>query len=626
MESSDAGEIKRDLESKSSELIISVPPKGTLYFPNVTISSNIPCILAYREISKAVVNVNDEFEVQLRLRNIGASSAFNVKFTEDWWSKDGMFSLVAGDFSSQIDSITSGENYTISYRLKSAYSQTGDYYIPPLSVTYQWKIGDDALQLSSLTNDLHLMTNQNNPSIYVIAQLSSYNTNFGSSNQVTIKAVNKGTLAAYNLNLGGQVLGTLPAGESWQIITQAQLSNISSSLFRTYWVCSWSDGVQTKSSISNILILSNAYDTMKIPSVLLTKVASKITSSDKVYINMTLTIQNVGGAEGLGITVKDTVPTGFRFINGTLSERNGELTTLLDSLKASETKVFHYLLEVLDISKNYIFTPASSYYDLAGIRFSQISTSDAVPFGFSLILHLSEIEAFNTYNGTGYYIVRNGGDKDIYTMETQISTLPLLKVTGNTTSKKRSLPSSSEYRVDFNYMFNGTGTSKKFYAQSNFFFAGKIRTVNSTVLFVTSYSYPKITMSYSSDAVEGQPFEVKVSVINKANVTLNNITFKVNLPSETKLIEGTDSFQISQLQSNEEKTFTLEISYSFPKDYTITSSKVTFDYKTQTMSSSPTTLGVTVTDNLMIRYVLPILLALLVIVITILFIGRTRKK
>ncbi len=164
--SSDAGTINRNLQLKTSELSISVPAEGRLSFPNVTLSSGAPSIISYREFSQGTLNVNEEMEVRLNIENIGTSTASNISYNDDWWSKDGIFTLTAGNSSGKIDSLAPGGNHTIVYRIKLTSSSAEEYYVPPLSVIYYWNVGGKQrnfslqrmIYTSPLTKTGHLST------------------------------------------------------------------------------------------------------------------------------------------------------------------------------------------------------------------------------------------------------------------------------------------------------------------------------------------------------------------------------------------------------------------------------------------------------------------------------------
>ncbi|MGQ9780992.1 MAG: hypothetical protein ACUVQ8_01885 [Nitrososphaeria archaeon] len=624
---SDSGKIKRDLYRRSSELTIEVPNRGELSFPNVTISSGMPSIIAIREASLAALNINDEVEFQLKIRNVGTSAATDIAYNDDWWSKDDKFTLTSGSSSGKIDSLMPGENHTIVYRLKLISNVIQDYLVPQTEVAYTWKVGDDKIQLSSVTNDLYLMLNQNKPSVYLTAQVSEPSTNFGTPTKVVVRAINKGRYSASNLNFAGQIVNVLPPGESWQTTVQAPMEHLSVPTSEKYWTCSWSDGTQTRSSRSNNVTLINLYDTMKIPLVNLTKDVQKTSAGERTFLNVSLVAQNVGEVDAYSITIKDSTIPGLKYLNGTLIEKEGTLTASVDELKSGKRMTFTYMLEVLNFSRNYLLPPASAHYSFQETTFTSTSTTDGIPIGFTIELVLREHEAFDRYNTTGYYLVKNSGDQDIYRLQTSLHVDQKLNITSsNSTLKKATLKTGSEEKVDFNLRFNGIGSNNRIYATANFFFAGQSMNLSSPTVYATSYPYPKITLTAKDEAIEGQPFKIDIVVENQANVTIGDINFKITIPSQLRLVEGNNTVQIQSLRGGEQQKATLKLTSDSPREYKIETGKISFNYKGQTFTLAPISLSLTIADNLTIRYLIPLAVALAMMIAAAFIIGKVGKR
>ncbi|MGD0329450.1 MAG: hypothetical protein ABSB40_03270 [Nitrososphaeria archaeon] len=621
--SSDVGTINRNFQLKTSELSISVPVEGSLSFPNVTLSSGTPSLISYREISQGTLNVNEEMEVQLNIANIGTSTASNISYNDDWWSKDGIFTLTAGNSSGKIDSLAPGGNRTIVYRIKLTSSSAEEYYVPPSSVIYYWNVGGETMQLLSSTNDLYLTLNENGPSVYVTAQTSTALTSFGTPNQVTVRVSNEGKFAAFNLTYGGQFLSLLPEGESSQVIIQSSLSNISSPNSENSYICSWSDGSQKRSSTSNNLTLINSFNTMNIPLINLTKEVDQLTVGEKIFLNFSISAQNLGVAKASNVTITDSLPSGLNFINGSFSEKNGVLTKLVKSINSSETMNYTYLCEVENLGRNYVLPPASSFYQVGGITFTAVSTSDGVPLALSISLNLADRAAFATYNTTGYYIVNNNGDQDVFRLETQLNTGSNFTVTSSnfTTALMRA---GSQEKIDFNLKFNGVGTND-ISSNATFFFAGRSMNVSSQTILVTSYPPPQVTLNQVGATEEGKSIKIEVTTNNVANVTVNNISYKVLLPSQFKIINGSDTVQISALEGEKQESSTLYISSSSPRDYQINTTKIYYSFKGETMSSPPTSQSLTVSENLTARYLIPIAIGIIVMIGCAIVLGRIRR-
>ncbi|MEM3403287.1 MAG: hypothetical protein QXJ17_01860 [Nitrososphaeria archaeon] len=623
--STDAGSLKNDLRTRHSELTITSPSSSTLLFPNITISPSIPSLLVTRDVSQAALQVNEEFEVQIKIQNIGNLTALNVSFNDDWWSKNFKFSLVTGTPSGQVDSLAPGESRTFVYRLRVSSNLVEEVYVPPLEAKYSVKIAGEEAQLSCYTNDLFLALNGNNPSIYLTAQTSSATTSFGTPNQILVKVTNKGKYAALNLNFAGQAISVLSAGDSWQTTIPVPIDDLASSNTTKEWSITWSDGSQIKTSRSNSVFMINSYDSMKIPLVSVTKEVYNVQSGGKTYLNITIKVQNLGTADLFGVTLSDIIADGLIYVNGTFPGKE-KMVAFIDTIKNGETKTFNYILEVFDYKRNYILPPATVSYNIGGMQFLMVSTTDGVPIGVTMTLNLKEREAFSNYNATGYYILKNDGDKDIFRIETDLKIDPSFEILSpNYTSKKALLTYGSEHKVEFTLMFKGEGYNKEVYSRCEFFFAGKRRSVNSSKLVTNVYPTPKILIDLKAEAVEGQVFELEVVVKNQANLTLTDIEFNINLPSQLDLVEGDSSVKIPSLGGEEQKVLELKLMSKSPMSYKIETTPLKFNYMGQSFTAAPSSLTISVSDNITFRYLLPLLIALVATAIAAIIIAKTKK-
>ncbi len=362
---------------------------------------------------------------------------------------------------------------------------------------------------------------------------------------------------------------------------------------------------------------------MNIPMINLTKEVDQLTVGGKFFLNFSVNAQNLGVAKASNVTITDSLPSGLNFINGSFSEKNGVLTKLVNSINSSETMNYTYLCEVEDLGRNYVLPPASSFYQVGGITFTAVSTSEGVPLALSISLNLADRAAFATYNTTGYYVVNNNGDQNVFRLETQLNTGPNLTVTSSnfTTALMRA---GSQEKIDFNLMFNGVGTND-ISSNATFFFAGRSMNVSSQTILVTSYSPPQVTLNQVGEAVEGKPIKIEVTTNNVANVTVNNISYKVLLPSQFKILNGSDTVQISTLEGGKQESSILYMSSSSPRAYQINTTKIYYSFKGETITSLPTSLSLTVSENLTARYLIPIIIAIIVMIGCAIVLGRIRR-
>jgi hypothetical protein len=127
------------------------------------------------------------------------------------------------------------------------------------------------------------------------------------------------------------------------------------------------------------------------------------------------------------------------------------------------------------------------------------------------------------------------------------------------------------------------------------------------------------------EAVEGKPIKIEVTTNNVANVTVDNISYKVLLPSQFKILNGSNTVRISALEGEKQESSTLYISSSSPQDYEINTTKVYYSFKGETISSPPTSLSLTVSENLTVRYLIPIAIGVIVMIACAIVLGRIRR-
>jgi hypothetical protein len=285
------------------------------------------------------------------------------------------------------------------------------------------------------------------------------------------------------------------------------------------------------------------------------------------------------------------------------------------------------MLEVSDFGRNYLLPPASAQYSFQETTFTSTSTTDGIPIGLTIELFLKEREAFDRYNTTGYYLVKNMGDQNIYRLQAGLHSDRKLNITSsNSTLSKDRLERGSEEKVDFSLRFEGVGSNSEIYATANFFFAGRSMNLSSPTVHATSYPYPEITVVLKETAQEGKPFNIDVVIENKANVTIDDVGFKIQIPPQLRLLEGGDVIKIPSLQGRELKKATLKVASDSPREYKIETGKISFNYGGQTFTLPPASLTVTVSDNLIMRYLVPLAAALALMIVASFAIGKVRKR
>ncbi|MBC7090468.1 MAG: hypothetical protein H5T50_00930 [Nitrososphaeria archaeon] len=626
IEKSDAGYVKNDFVKKISELTITVPGNDVLHFPNITLAKATPSIIVEREFSKTALKFGEEFEVQVRVRNIGAADAENIKFEDSWWIGGGAFTLTAGKYSDQVSKLGPGENRTIVYRLKVQTRDTVSFYIRPLNITYFWNVSGERLAFNAVSNDAYMLLNQDGPSIYIIATLSTSQTSFGFRKKVTLDIKNRGSLTAFNITLYGESIEFLPPQESVQKVIEVDLENMSQPFKEEMFRCQWSNGKEVKGSVSNNIVLANSYDKMGITVLSLQRNIGQIISGDKIYLNMTLNLRSFGSKSVSNITVWENIPKGIKYVNGSLKQDEKGLYVFEESIGANSSKMYKYLFMVEDLSKNYVLGPAYAEYFLDGKKYSSLSTLNDAPIGLKITLHLDENNIFQNYSVNGYYSINNLGDKNVYRVSAKILYNPSINITMLSNPTNTSiLKSGFEEKVYFKVNGKNLGLNNSVNLNVRYFFGGRQYNVNSTTVYVNVYTLPEIVFNVFGEAVEGKPFELKITVKNTAPLEIENIHFKILIPPQIKIIENlspstakisnnTIEASIQKMGESSEETIILRLISGTAREYTLSSSELSFTYKGESITAPSQTAKVKVSDDIVSRYFIPLTVAIILMV------------
>jgi len=636
IEGSDAGNVRRDISQKTSELTLNVPGGSVLNFPNITLSADAPSLIVQREISRTAIRSGEEFEVQVRLKNIGLSSAKGVSFEDSWWIKGGRFTLTAGKYYGQLD-LGVGENRTIVYRLKAQSDNVEEVYVPPLDVVYFWEAGGERLSLKSSSNDAYILLNRDGASVYATATASSSQASFGLGRNVVLEVKNRGSMTAFNVTLYGERIEFLPPGESFQKTVTADLDGLIQPFKDEVFRCQWSDGEKVKGSASNSIILSNGYGKSGITILSLDRSVRQVSLESGTFLNVTLTMKSFGAKSVSNLTLVENVPNGLRYVNGSLTLQAGRLYAFEEAFNANSSKSYRYLFEVEDSKRNYVLEPAYAEYFVGGRKYFSLSAPNGMPVGLNIVLLLEESDIFQNCSVSGQYAVENLGDKSLYRVSAEISHSPSLNITlsgkpVNMTVLKPGLGGKAYFKV----YGESLGFNNSVYLKVKYFFGGKLYNVNSTKVYVNVHKPPQVKFSTLGEAVEGKTFEFRIVVENVAPLKVEDLQFKVFIPTQIKVVENlspstakvsnnTVEASIKSLEGNSEEVIALKLASGAAKEYTISTSEISFTYRGEVLKAPQQTTTLKVSDDILSRYLIPLALAVAVMVLGKILLGAVRR-
>jgi hypothetical protein len=135
-------------------------------------------------------------------------------------------------------------------------------------------------------------------------------------------------------------------------------------------------------------------------------------------------------------------------------------------------------------------------------------------------------------------------------------------------------------------------------------------------------------MSYSGAKIEeNHPITIKVLIYNPSNVTVSNVRYLVNLPPGLKVTSGSANLTSGlSLGAHQNITNNFVITTSQPYFYAINPGSLNFTYQGHALKGATTGVSFTIVDDLKVRYLYPIIVAILIIIATAFFVHRLSRK
>ncbi|MGI0083924.1 MAG: hypothetical protein ACREBQ_02465, partial [Nitrososphaerales archaeon] len=177
---------------------------------------------------------------------------------------------------------------------------------------------------------------------------------------------------------------------------------------------------------------------------------------------------------------------------------------------------------------------------------------------------------------------------------------------------------------------NLTGTPGVYSSSSSaaaFVFAGSNQTATSNVFRVAIFQSLQGQISVVSSKIEeDHNIEIMYEVTNPSNVTVSNVSFSASLPGDLKLISGQESFQIPSLAAGGTYKNNITITTNLPQTYNLNGGTLNFQYNGQSLHGQTTGLSLNILDDLTLRYGIPVLIGLVIVLLTLFYVRRLTKQ
>ena len=444
---------------------------------------------------------------------------------------------------------------------------------------------------------------------------------------------NAGNSPALGLALDNYSVGTLaPNGGTTTIEVPIQLSGLAMRNFtRTFSLEYTNTGGQSQNITTNSVELVLSHNSMVIPFIQATTNGTiTATNLSTKSLNVTYTIANTGKGTPLTISANQTFPSGVSCTieNKTLGSCSGD--TYIPALTNAASQKSEITLTFGQ--NNYIIQPTVVTAAYQGMQFQYTGGSYAIAAGINVTKSFSPDAAFPEMTSTVMVGLSNVGSLPIYnaTVGPQLDAFDSYSTAGSGKTFPVVAPNSTS---DLNYTV--TITSSVFGAvpgvsvSTVFLFAGAQESFslgNST--FNIYKPVTAIATSSPSTPEENHDFTLSITIANTAPVSVSDVVYTLTLPTGVTLLSGaptvgrTVTITLPNMTADSNQTVPLKLSTNTGLTIDTSASHITFKYLGTTLTGIPTSAQITVSVDATTRYTVPIVIAVLIALVAVVYVRR----
>jgi len=624
--------VASDRQSFNSSYDMNLTPGQKVRSLNVTVTQQVPELLATRQIDQGVLRQGDNVSVTITLTNPGTENAYNVSVKDDWWSAYGFFKLVGGNDSDSYPVLKSGQTVSPTYQLEDTQNVTQQVTIPSANVTYFGAVGSKNETFYSSTNEAPISLGTDEPVVFAyLTSSSGWGGAIGSVQEFDIVVKNVGSRSATGVVVDGRSISSgLPAdgGSITEPVSVTAPNLAMDNLSEVYSAQYKSPLGPTESVETNPVDVIFAQSSMKIALATLAVNATEVvTKSGSTNLTLSFTADNQGVANVTKFTASGSLPSGLPC--GTAKESNltcsgGVVSLDYALIKSGSDKVatmnFNLTAPADFIIAPFSYSATSSNYTLSGS-----SNAEAVPIGVSLSKSYSPDLLFGGMQTAATVTADNSGPYPLYnvTVQSNVDSFDSLPVGGAPTHSYNGTLAAGRHLI-FSYnltTFSTSGTVQSANVTASFFYGGEeffYSRLGSTVSL-----YQPIAASVASvpaAPVEGKAFQILITLTNPSKVNVTDATFTLPLPDTISVINESNSvftkgellvnlpFMLAGKSYNASAFVTTSSGVSIP----FSGSKLTFGYSGTTLKGTVPTNGIAINENVTTRYVIPVAIAVVV--------------
>jgi hypothetical protein len=621
--------------SVSSVITLSRPTSGNNFtVPNISASLDFsfPTIVAYRQVGPLDPAANSTVSVTVTVKDIGASGSPSAKvsFNDSWYSSLSGATLQSGSPSATYN-MSSGQTNTTVYFVTMPSSFSSPFNIPATPVNYSFKAANQIVnETSKLNNETLIPSSSTAAALETIANPISATITAGQPLSLNIFVKNYSpSEAAGSIAVAGHSPFSLGPSSSKNFTVTAGPTSLSQISTPVVYGVTWTDAsgnhLEDTNSFSGVFSFGNPGS----PSTTLSKSIS--VSSTKKTADVILTVSNGGSTALSNLTIFDPFPSGISFLssqNKSLTASSSSVSIIIANLSASASLTYRYNVTVSNPSENYVFLPANVSANWNGITVSHYSQGAGVALGVTGTKFIVPNAGFQGTSVAELQGVNNNGSLPIYDVTFANSSETFLSNLNSSNSYTPVLNTGQSVNSTINVNMTGLpGIYNTSTVGASFVFAGSNETARSNVFRVTIYQDLFSVLNALGPRIEeNHNINISITITNPSNATVSNVSYSLKLPPTVSLVSGSLSYQISSMAPHQNVTKSFEVSTSIPFQYTISGGNLTFQYQGRTLRGVTNPLILNIVDDLFTRYGIPIFVAILIVIGTLLYVRRLVRK
>ncbi|MDG6995910.1 MAG: hypothetical protein JRN52_08305 [Nitrososphaerota archaeon] len=609
---------------------------GSKVVPNInaTLDFSFPTVQAYRVVTPSLTpSQGSGVSVTIYVKDVspvGTPNAANVFVNDSWiYSLKNDFNLTVAQTSGK-QNLTSGQTMTVAYAF-SVLASSGTFSIPATPVSWQFAVGNHTVTQNVLLNPETLDVGAaNTPVLEATASLNGGSIQAGQPLSVNVTITNKGSGAAFNLASAGFTKQNLPPGNTWSFVTNTTSSSLTSTSAKVNYGVTWVDSNGVKhNATTNTLSTVFSFGVPGSPSVSLYKIVSYSANA----ANVSLTLYDSSSNSISNLTVLDSIPSGFTFAKSlnasSLHYSNGLVTLNVSSLAPSRNQTYTYSVSVANNNSNYVFLPANVSTMWNGSPLVHYSNGYALPLGVVATKFATPSQAFQGSSATLTLDLTNNGAQPVYQAYLNDTYDPFLRVLKSSSNYTAQLNAGQSIQASMSVNFTGApGLYNLSSPSATFIFAGYSKSAIGRVSQVSIYSLLQSNITYSALKVEeNHNINLTITITNPSNVTVNDVSYSMAVPAGLRtLYGGSSNFTVSTMGPNSTYTHSFFIITSEPDVYQFSNATLTFSYQGHQLKGIANGLSLNIADDIKIRYGIPVIIALVIVLATVLYVRRISKK